>query len=106
MDDADDDVTRLAIRQALEADDHYSVDGPAHDTHRVTQLRRLGREVAHNLDWRIQTIAIPLADGDTRVDLVITESTPLRDQLMQITRQRNIRNAIRDLKRVEHVRRS
>lgn len=97
MDDADEELTRLAIRQAFEAEDQYSETVAALDTDRVSQVRRLGRAVARELGWKIQTAAVPLENGSTQVVLVITESTPLRDQAMRARRQRKMRDAIRNL---------
>lgn len=68
MDDADDELTRLAIRQAFEATDQYDRRDRAH-------RRRCSR----------------------RATLVITESTPLRDQAMLARRQRKIRDALREI---------
>lgn len=97
MDDAEEELTRLAIRQAFEATDQYSETVTAGDTDRVTQLRRLGRTVARELGWKIRTAAVPVDEQPTHVVLVITESTALRDQAMQARRQRKMRNALRHL---------
>jgi len=96
MDDADEELTRLAIRQAFEATDQYSETVAADDTGRVTQLRQLGRAVARELGWKIQTAAVPVDDESTNVVLVITASTPLRDQAMRVRRQRKMRAVLRN----------
>jgi hypothetical protein len=62
MDDADEELTRLANRQAFEATDQYSETVAAGDIDRVTQLRRLGRAVARDLGWKIHTAAVPVGD--------------------------------------------
>lgn len=94
---ADEDLTRLAIRQAFEADDQYSEVVDAADIDQVARLRRLGRTVARELGWKIWTTAKPLDDGSVQVLLVITASTPLRDQVMDTRRRRRMRDALRGL---------
>lgn len=97
MDDADEELTRLSIRQAFEATDQYCETVEVGDTERLTQLRRLGRAVARELGWKIHTAAVPVDEHSTNVVLVITESTPLRDQAMQARRQRKMRDTVRNL---------
>lgn len=97
MDDADEELTRLAIRQAFETEDQYIETVAAVDIDRVSQVRRLGRAIARELGWKIHTAAVPLEDGSTQVVLVITQSTPLRDQAMNARRRRKMHNAIRTL---------
>lgn len=97
MDDADEELSRLAIRQAFEAKDQYIETVPAADAQRVAQLRQLGRAVARDLGWRVRTFALPIEDGATSVVLVITRSTPLRDEVMQSRRRRGMRDAITSL---------
>lgn len=40
--------------------------------------------MARELGWKTQSLATTLEDDSTRVHLVITESTPLRDQTMRL----------------------
>lgn len=94
MDDADEDLTRLAIRQAFEAEDQYTETVAGDDDERVAMLRRLGRSVARELGWKVSTGSVQLDDGSVRVHLVITASTPLRDQAMERRRARKMREAI------------
>ncbi|KAA1426453.1 hypothetical protein [Nocardioides antri] len=76
MDDADEELTRLAIAQALELDHQYLETVPAWDQARVDQLRRIGRSVAREFGWRVRTGTIDLDEERLKVWIVIVESTP------------------------------
>lgn len=65
MDDADDDLTQLAIRKAFESEDQYFETVESDDEARISQRRKLGRVVARQLKWKIRTMTVPLDDGST-----------------------------------------
>ena len=81
------DLTRLAVRRAFEADSRYTEIIGADEVDRVEHVRRLGRAVARDLGCKVRTSARLRKDGSVRVDLVITSSTPRGDHLMDASQQ-------------------
>jgi len=75
MDDADEELTQLAIRHALETELRYSEHVPARDRERAAQICSLSSAVARRSGWQIHTAQHPVDGGGTVV--VVTRQGPL-----------------------------
>ncbi len=76
MDEADDDLTRLAVSQALDIDHQYLETVETWDQARVDQLRRIGRSVAREFGWKVRTGTVDMEGDRLKVWIIIVESTP------------------------------
>ncbi len=76
--DFDEELSQLAIRQALERYGHYFETVDLGDQHRAEQLGRLGRAVAADLDIEVAMAARPRRDAGIQVCLTVvrTPATP------------------------------
>lgn len=87
-----------AIQRALKESGQYTERIPASDEDAIKELRSLGRRVARDLGWKVRTL---VTDGEHRSDgmsvvwIVVIESSPLHQQLMEVRGQNAIRRAFR-----------
>lgn len=65
------------------------------DEEGIKRLRSLGRRAGRELGWKVRTLVVdPIEGGDSAmVILVVTESNPLHEQLMDIRADKAIQKA-------------
>lgn len=85
------------ITAALRETDQFDRTFEADDIDGVKNLRALGRRAGRELGWKVRTLAVTLDTGRVRVYIVVEESTPLRDELMNIRSRKSIRNAMENM---------
>ena len=74
MDDVDEELTRLAIRHALEQHGYYFETIDRNDSARVEQLGRLGRAAAAELGVEVSMAAKPRRDDGVQVCMSVVRS--------------------------------
>lgn len=83
------------IRREFRARRTYEQRMSVTDEEGIKRLRSLGRRAGRELGWKVRTFVIdPVEGGDSAmVILVVTESNPLHEQLMDTRADKAIRKA-------------
>ena len=89
------------ITQALRSKSQYDQWFAEFDAEGINRLHALGRRAARDLGWKVRTFAtVPdrSEDRGVRVIIVVTESSPLHEDLQRIRGAKAIRRAFVDWK--------
>lgn len=95
----DDDEIVEAIKDALREKASYVIDWPTEDEGEIDCIRKQGRRAARELGWKVRTFQREFDDGSgfTQVIVVVTESSPMHEQLMQARIEKAKRRAMDSL---------
>lgn len=92
-DDADEDLTHLAIGQALREDYQYHETVDIVDELRIAQIRRLGRTIGREHGWKIRTLTAPAGHRLVDVYVIVTEGDILDPRRLEEKKRAAIRAA-------------